>query len=156
MKSQTRGVKAHGTAQEVADAVGALMDLWGRVAQDTPPRLSNLQVRALALVRRAPGVNLTRLAEEVGAGPPATSRLCDRLEAAGLLKRRRSEGNRREIGLTLTRHGLETLDHLQELRAEALDQVSSRMPSDQRRNLVDGLRAFAKAVSGDSTAAETE
>ncbi|MFJ6797190.1 MarR family winged helix-turn-helix transcriptional regulator [Streptomyces sp. NPDC091268] len=144
-----------GTAQEVADAAGALMDLWGRIAQATPPRLSHLQVKALVVVRRVPGVNLTRLAEEVGTGPPATSRLCDRLEAAGLLKRRRLEGNRREIGLTLTLHGQETLDHLQELRAEALEKVLNRMPPEQRRHLVDGLRAFAKAMNGDGTATGT-
>ncbi|MFI9064274.1 MarR family winged helix-turn-helix transcriptional regulator [Streptomyces sp. NPDC053429] len=141
-------------AREVADAAEALIDLWGRVAQASPPRLSNLQVRALVVVRRVPGINLTRLAEEVGTGAPATSRLCDRLEAAGLLKRHRLEGNRREIGLTLTLHGQETIDRLQELRSEALEKVLSHMPSDQRRNLVDGLRAFAKAVNGDGGAAE--
>ncbi|MFF1556174.1 MarR family winged helix-turn-helix transcriptional regulator [Streptomyces sp. NPDC058279] len=127
------------------------MDLWGRAGQSTPPRLSNLQVRALVVVLRLPGINLTRLAEEIGTGAPATSRLCDRLEAAGLLKRRRLEDNRREIGLTLTLHGQEAINRLHDLRSEAAREVLGRMPSDQRQNLLDGLRAFAKAVEGDDT-----
>ncbi|MFF1410734.1 MarR family winged helix-turn-helix transcriptional regulator [Streptomyces sp. NPDC058289] len=134
------------TAREVAQAATGLVDLWDRTAQAASPRLSDLQLRALTATRRHPGINLTRLAEEVGARAPAASRLCDRLEAAGLLHRRRSEDDRREVGLVLTRHGHEAIDELHERRFQALRQVLGDMPPDRRRCLLEGLRAFTRAT----------
>lgn len=133
-------------ARDVATSVARLVDLWDRAALTTSPRLSSLQLRALTVTRRSPGINLTRLAEEVGAGVPAASRLCDRLEAAGLLRRRRSSDNRREVGLVLTQHGHETVDRLYERRSQALREVLSGMPPDHRRSLREGLRAFTEAA----------
>ncbi|WP_242438911.1 MarR family winged helix-turn-helix transcriptional regulator [Streptomyces sp. CB00455] len=127
-------------------AAAGLVDCWNRIAHTASPRLSSLQLRALNAIHRSPGINLTRLAEEVGAGAPAASRLCDRLEAAGLLRRRRSPDNRREVGLVLTHHGHEALDVLYERRSEALREVLRRMPAAQRRCLLDGLRAFTEAT----------
>ncbi|MEU9234052.1 MarR family winged helix-turn-helix transcriptional regulator [Streptomyces subrutilus] len=130
----------------MADSVPALVDLWAAAADSAPPRLSNLQWRALMAAQRSPGINLTRLAEEVGAGAPATSRLCDRLEAAGLLRRCRTEANRREVGLTLTRQGRETVDRLHERRTEALQEILGLMTTGDRQSLLDGLQAFARAA----------
>ncbi|MGW0362917.1 MarR family winged helix-turn-helix transcriptional regulator [Streptomyces sp. NPDC002990] len=133
-------------AQEVADAAAALVDLWERTAHTASPRLSSLQLRALTVTRRSPGINLTRLAEEVGAGAPAASRLCDRLEAAGLLRRQRSTDRRREVGLILTQRGHETVERLYERRSQALREVLLDMPADHRQHLLDGLRAFTEAT----------
>ncbi|MFI5867799.1 MarR family winged helix-turn-helix transcriptional regulator [Streptomyces sp. NPDC051546] len=134
------------TAREVAQAATGLVDLWARTSRAGSPRLSVLQLRALTATRHRPGISLTRLAEEVGAQAPAASRLCDRLEAAGLLHRRRSADDRREVGLVLTRHGQETIDELHERRSQALRQVLGDMPADRRQCLLEGLRAFAEAA----------
>ncbi|MFD3547311.1 MarR family transcriptional regulator [Streptomyces sp. NPDC058655] len=133
-------------AREVAVAAAVLVDLWDRTAHSASPRLSNLQLRALTVIQGNPGINLTRLAEEVRAGAPAASRLCDRLEAAGLLRRERSTDNRREVGLVLTAHGGEAVDHLYERRSRALRAVLSGMSAEQRRYLLAGLRAFTEAM----------
>ncbi|WP_411102890.1 MarR family winged helix-turn-helix transcriptional regulator [Streptomyces sp. cmx-4-9] len=129
-------------AQDVAKAAAALVDLWDRTAHAASPRLSSLQLRALMVTRRSPGINLTGLADEVGASPPAASRLCDRLEAAGLLRRRRNPDDRREVGLVLTTHGHDTVDELHERRRSALQEVLAGMPPADRRHLLDGLQAF--------------
>ncbi|MEU9027126.1 MarR family winged helix-turn-helix transcriptional regulator [Streptomyces sp. NPDC048383] len=133
-------------AHDVASAATALVDLWERTAHAASPRLSSLQLRALTAARLSPGINLTRLAEEVGAGAPAASRLCDRLEAAGLLRRRRNEDDRREVGLVLTTHGHEMVNGLQERRRRALQEVLGDMPSAHRRHLLEGLRSFAEVT----------
>ncbi|MFI0203821.1 MULTISPECIES: MarR family winged helix-turn-helix transcriptional regulator [Streptomyces] len=130
----------------VAEAAGALMDLWERAAQSAPPRLSALQLRALVGVRGSPGINLTRLSEEIAATAPATSRLCDRLEAAGLLRRDRADSDRREIVLTLTEHGRQAIDVLVVQRSRAIYEVLGHVPVEQCRELLSGLQAFTRAA----------
>ncbi|WP_329201251.1 MULTISPECIES: MarR family winged helix-turn-helix transcriptional regulator [unclassified Streptomyces] len=136
----------HEASREVADAAEALVDCWTRAGQNTPPRLSALQVRALLAVRRCPGVNLSRLADMVGVSVPAGSRLCDRLEAAGFLRRERAATDRREIGLFLTRDGGDSLHLLSELRAADLRAVLQRMSNEEREALLAGLRAYTRAA----------
>lgn len=133
-------------AHAVAKAAAALVDLWDRTARAASPRLSGLQLCALMIVRVSPGINLTRLAEEVGAGASATSRLCDRLEAAGLLRRRRRPNDRREVGLVLTHQGHESVDAMHERRCRAMLEVLRSMPSDRRLHLLEGLRAFSEVT----------
>ncbi|MFD3875831.1 MarR family winged helix-turn-helix transcriptional regulator [Streptomyces sp. NPDC058623] len=110
------------------------------------PRLSSLQLRALTVIRRSPGINLTRLAEVTGTAVPATSRLCDRLEAGGLLNRGRNVENRREVGLILTPQGHESIAYLFSRRAAALREVLRAMPAERRHCLLVGLRAFTEAA----------
>ncbi|MFE4860742.1 MarR family transcriptional regulator [Streptomyces sp. NPDC056670] len=133
-------------AQQVSEAAEALIVTWNAAAQGAVPRLSTLQLEALLIARRSPGINLTGLAERIGAAPPAASRLCDRLEAAGLLDRRRPSTNRREIELTLTPHGRHILEALAERRLAAINQVLLHVPAAQGEALLVGLRAFTEAV----------
>lgn len=75
-------------AGRIADAVDGLAELWTAAAAEASVRLSPHQLRALHALEAEPGANLTLLAERLEAGLPTVSRLCDRLEAAGLLLRR--------------------------------------------------------------------
>ncbi|MGW2995375.1 MarR family winged helix-turn-helix transcriptional regulator [Streptomyces sp. NPDC001193] len=135
------------TAREVADASGALTDACEQASQSASPRLSALQLRALTAVRGSPRINLTRLAEEVGAAAPATSRLCDRLEAAGLLSRSRVDvADRREIVLTVTQSGREILEIVADRRTKAVHEILKRLSPRQRQDLLHGLQAFADAA----------
>lgn len=142
------------TAREIAAAAGALADVWEHASQSTPPRLSTLQLRALLAVGGSPRINLTRLAEEVGATAPAASRLCDRLEAAGLLRRERAFMDRREIVLSLTQHGREVIELLAERRCRAVYEVLKHVPAEQREELLNGLRAFTQAADSATTPSE--
>ena len=133
-------------ARLVSENAEALVATWSEVVRTATPRLSGLQLQALLVVHRSPGINLTGMAEQVGAAPSAVSRLCDRLEAAGLLVRRRATTSRREIGLTLTPHGYEMLDALSERRFLAIRRVLQRVSPEQREALLGGLRAFTEAT----------
>lgn len=133
-------------AAHVAEAAEAVVSSWTRASLGAPLRLPALQLEALLIVRRHPGMNLTGLAGEVGAAPPAVSRLCDRLEAAGLLRREPAPASRREIGLVLTAQGHGLIDALFARRYAIFRTVLSRMPKAEREELLAGLLAFSKAA----------
>ncbi|MGW1949906.1 MarR family winged helix-turn-helix transcriptional regulator [Streptomyces sp. NPDC001940] len=140
---------SHGVTTEMTEALEALISCWQHASRPLSPQLSVLQLQALLVARRYPGINLTGMAREVGAAPPAASRLCDRLEAAGLLRREPAPTSRREIGLLLTLQGNDMLDTVFAQRAEWVGDVLSRMPPGSRRQLLTGLRAFVQAARPD-------
>ncbi|RCH67597.1 MarR family transcriptional regulator [Streptomyces sp. SDr-06] len=133
-------------ARQVAEAAEALVTTWTAAVQNVVPRLSVMQLEALRIVSQAPGLNLTSFADLVGATAPTASRLCDRLEAAGLLRRERAPANRREVGLSLTLQGQELWASISEQRSLAMRRVLQGVPAAQREALLAGLGAFAAAV----------
>ncbi|MEW1643961.1 MULTISPECIES: MarR family transcriptional regulator [unclassified Streptomyces] len=135
-------------AGRIADAVDGLAELWTAAAAEASVRLSPHQLRALHALEAEPGANLTLLAERLDAGLPTVSRLCDRLEAAGLLRREAAPHNRREIQLWLTAHGRDVLAEVAQLRSTALTEVLSGMAADDRAALERGLLAFVATLTG--------
>ncbi len=141
-------------AREIADAVDALANLWAVAAQGASLRLSPHQLRALRILEAEPGLNLTALAEGMEIGPPTASRLCDRLEAAGLLERLLHPHRRREVQLVLTGRGRQVLSEVAERRSQALAAVLAGMDPAAREALSRGMRAFLSARGG--TGAQTD
>lgn len=132
-------------AHEIADAVERLATLWSMAAQEAAVRLSPHQLRALRALQAAPEVNLTGLAERLDIGLPTASRLCDRLEAAGMLERALHLRNRREVLLTLTAQGRRVLEDVARRRAQALAGVLAAMEPAERSALIRGMKAFLRA-----------
>jgi len=132
-------------ARQVADAVESLVACWLTAAEEAPPRLPARQLHALRTVRGRPELNLTALAEHLGVGLPTASRLCDRLEAAGLLERTVPPQSRREVQLVLTAYGHRVLADVAERRVRRLTSVFEAMTPAQRAALEHGLFAFHQA-----------
>ncbi|MEV7074744.1 MarR family transcriptional regulator [Streptomyces sp. NPDC093990] len=132
-------------ALEIADAVDGLANLWSVAAQGASLRLSPHQLRALRVLESEPGLNLTALAESLDIGPPTASRLCDRLEAAGLLERLLHPHRRREVQIVLTGRGRQVLNEVAARRSQALAAVLAAMGPGERSALSGGLRAFLSA-----------
>ncbi|MFJ7147108.1 MarR family winged helix-turn-helix transcriptional regulator [Streptomyces sp. NPDC100445] len=132
-------------ALEIADAADGLANLWSVAAQGASLRLSPHQLRALRILESQPGLNLTALAEGMEIGPPTASRLCDRLEAAGLLERLLHPHRRREVRLVLTAPGRHVLDEVAARRSQALAAVLAAMAPGDRDALSLGMRAFLAA-----------
>ncbi|MGQ4385612.1 MarR family winged helix-turn-helix transcriptional regulator [Streptomyces sp. SAS_270] len=139
------GVCPEEVARQVADAVERLVTLWTAAAEAVSPRLSPHQLKALKAVWHRSELNLTALAEILGIALPAASRLCDRLEAAGLLQRMSHPGNRRELQLRVTPCGRRVLLEVAERRSVSLADVLAAMAPAQRTSLEDGLHAFHRA-----------
>jgi DNA-binding MarR family transcriptional regulator len=146
--AQTATVAAAGIACEV---IALLEVLWerGRDAVSAAP-VSTSQLRVMHILERDEGINLRTLGEVLGAAPPSVSRLCDRLEALGYVKRSASAVSRREVELRLTAPGRAYLRDLRARREEALVAAVEAMPPDARDALVHGLGEFRSAVDAGS------
>jgi DNA-binding MarR family transcriptional regulator len=84
------------------------------------------QATLLWLIRRNAGLSLAELAAEEDISPPALSGHVDRLEAAWLVERVRSDADRRRVGLRLTDEGSQLL---RRVRARRTTWLAERMRS---------------------------
>jgi DNA-binding MarR family transcriptional regulator len=100
----------------------------------------------LTIILGSEHTNMSRLAEALDVVPSSASRLCDRLEATGLLRRVPDPRDRREVRLLLTPSALRLLDELRERRQAALAEVLERMSPARRQDLVRALVAFHAAA----------
>ena len=124
----------------------ALVLCWARAEAGIEPQVPPSQLRALLALDRYGPLNLVGLAQELGALPSSASRLCDRLEAAGLLRRGVNEASRREIEVSLSRDGRALLDRLATSRRNQLGIVLEAMTPADRTALMTGLETFALAA----------
>ncbi|GAA0810041.1 MarR family winged helix-turn-helix transcriptional regulator [Spirilliplanes yamanashiensis] len=143
-------VTDHAAAVESAvESLLAVLDA-ARLAQS--PAVPPTQLRVLLIVAAAEQTNMNRLAEALDVVPSSASRLCDRLEATGLLRRVVDPRDRREVRLELTPASRQLLDDLRERRRLALAEVLDRMPPGARQDLVRALQAFDAAARRDEPA----
>ncbi|WP_067490562.1 MarR family transcriptional regulator [Actinomadura hibisca] len=144
----TPGLGAEEAAAVLDEAAGSLMAVWARVhnAPDVP--VPATQLRALFVLERGP-VNISALATELNALVSSASRLCDRLEASGLLLRDPGQDDRREVTVRLTAEGQELMDRLRVRRQEELGRVLSMMSAQARQALLWGLGQFHEASGMD-------
>lgn len=135
------------SADEIMVSAQDLVLLWDRAEDWATPRIPPLQVRVLTVLGRQGSMNLTQLSRAVGAIPSSASRLCDRLEAAGLVERRTSAGSRREITLALSVEGQRRLDAFAQVRRDDFESVLDGMSGPARRALLKGLTAFSDSAA---------
>src|SRR3954463_8020840 len=130
--------------ESTAEALLGVLDA-ARLAQ--VPAVPPAQLRVLAIVAGKRHTTMSRLAEALDVVPSSASRLCDRLEATGLLRRVPDPRDRREVRLMITPSARRLLDELRDGRREALAAVLDRMPAAAQQELVDALAAFATAAT---------
>lgn len=107
---------------------------------------SPVHLRALQCLDGLGGGNVSALSAALDMLPSTTSRLSDRLAAAGLITRTVSPVNRRATLLQLTHAGREVLAELARVRAAGLAEIAERMTEGERAALLTGLRAFDRAA----------
>src|SRR5919106_5136384 len=85
----------------------SLLQLNRRLRRELAPLgITGGQAALLHTVRTHPGIGVRELADLEGVSTPAMTAYVDRLQAAGLLARRKSERDRRRVELELTEDGL--------------------------------------------------
>jgi len=131
-------------AAVAAELLDALQRRSTEGAEENP--IPPSQLRALLAVERSEGTNLRLLGKALGSKPPAVSRLCDRMQADGLLERSLSANSRREVELRLSQRGHSVLAEHRASRLRRLHRVLATMPVDQLRSLTCGLTAFHDAA----------
>ncbi|BBB00153.1 putative MarR family transcriptional regulator [Actinacidiphila reveromycinica] len=141
------------TVSEVGEVLELLQAAWerGRREFGTAP-LSAAQTRVLYVIEREPGINLSGLGRSLSAAAPSVTRMCDRLQAAGFLRRAAGAQDRREVELELTEAGAAHLQAIRHRREQALHQAMELMEPEARRALVAGLKALGEAVGAPAPA----
>ncbi|WP_418962821.1 MarR family winged helix-turn-helix transcriptional regulator [Streptomyces lavendofoliae] len=124
--------------RHAAELAAILVALAERAALH-PSDLPRSTIRALGAVQEGAQVSLGELSGSLGIAPATASRLCGRLEDAGLLVRRPDPADRRRLVLELTPRGEA---RLRTYRAQHLRHIATllRLPD------VD-LAAFAQALA---------
>ncbi|PZV98782.1 DNA-binding transcriptional regulator, MarR family [Micromonospora phaseoli] len=107
--------------------------------------VSPTQLRVLSLLSDRPEINVNGLAELLDVVPSSASRLCDRLEAIGLVRRMADPRDRREVRLIPTAAAESLLGEVRSRRHEAVQAVLDRMPARMQQDLLRALLAFAQA-----------
>ena len=121
-----------------------LLEACERAVEELGSSVPPAQMRALLVIGGAGGLNLSKLADALGASASAASRLCDRRQAAGLLTRDRA-ASRREILLVPTESGRRLAEWVRGRRRAALSEVLGAMSPDGREALARGLVELAGA-----------
>ncbi|MCZ4103747.1 MarR family winged helix-turn-helix transcriptional regulator [Streptomyces sp. H39-C1] len=99
----------------------------------------------MVMIEACEGVNLTALSEALSSRPSGVSRLCDGLEAAGLLERGASTTSGREVELRLIASG-QSLTDIRDFRRREVTTVLRTMPTAQLVALIERLEALPSAA----------
>lgn len=132
-------------AAELEVATRGLLSVNVAVLESMEKRIGLAPLRALQALQRLGPSLVTELGTELDMVPSSTSRLCDRLDEAGLITRRVAPHNRRATLLELTEAGRSILDELVTHRAEVLGRVAANVSEQDRRALLRGATAFTVA-----------
>jgi DNA-binding MarR family transcriptional regulator len=98
-------------AGALLEALPALMRFVRRQMRSRRAKgLSVPQFRTLVQLRRCPATSLSSVCESLGSSPPTTSRIVSGLVSKGLIVRRTSERDRRQVSLQLTPRGQAVID----------------------------------------------
>ncbi|GAA2499343.1 MarR family winged helix-turn-helix transcriptional regulator [Winogradskya humida] len=143
-------------AAAVESTVESMLGVFESARLAQSPAVPPAQLRVLTIISRNEHVNMSRLAETLDVVPSSASRLCDRLEATGLLRRVPDPRDRREVRLLPTPAARRLLDELRERRQSALAEVLERMPPARRAELVRALAAFDAAATSVATGSAAE
>ncbi|MEU6765527.1 MarR family transcriptional regulator [Streptomyces sp. NPDC046853] len=136
-------------ARQVGDIAELLDVLWEQARSDSPaPNVPASQLRVMYLVDREDGLRMRALVELLGAAPPSASRLVDRLQALGFVRRDPCPDSGREVLLSLTAEGRRYLARIREERDDLLMRTLATMPARQRTTLTRSLAAFQEALTG--------
>lgn len=103
------------------------------------------QVTLLSGIRKHPGLSQRDLAERERISGAAASAHVDRLERAGLVRRTRSETDRRRIGLEVTPKGVRVLEQVRRRRTAWLAERLEALDPEQRDAIdraIEPLRAL--------------
>lgn len=129
-------------AAAVDDALRPVLLLAARASAKATQRVSTSQLQALLVLQERGPMNLTALADELGAIPSSATRLCDRLVAADLIQRETGSADRREVFLHLTASGRRVVRQVRDLRREGLREALEACSPRDRRALLNGLHAL--------------
>jgi DNA-binding MarR family transcriptional regulator len=128
--------------------LNVFIEAWQRALEELGCLIPPAQLRALLVIDDAGQLNLTALATELGASPSAASKLCSRLEAAGLVTRETAALSRREILLAPTESGRELAGWVREQRQAVVTQALAQLSPARQQDLARALAELGGRTAG--------
>ncbi len=104
------------------------------------------QVKALFVLLQEQPLTVSALADRLGVGISAGSRVVDRLVQFHLVERSDDPDNRRRSLVRLTGHGGALINRLQQGRLDRLRRCLRQLSEEQLSGLINGLRALDEAA----------
>ena len=129
----------------------SLLQLNRRLRRELAPLgITGGQAALLHTVRTHPGIGVRELADLEGVSTPAMTAYVDRLQAAGLLARHKSERDRRRVELELTEDGLRLLRSARRRRTAWLAARLRRLSPEELGSVEAALPALRKLLAEDA------
>ena len=132
--------------EEFLTASRALIGLAVHSLGSAPVDVTAPQHRVLVLLAGRGPQSVTEVAEELGVNRSNATRICDRLERAGLVRRSPSAEDGRVVRVDVTPDGLALVHAVTRSRREEIERVLRGMSAAERRSAVRALEAFNRAA----------
>jgi DNA-binding MarR family transcriptional regulator len=140
------------STEPVVDAVvrasRALVGITLRALSSVSDEVTLPQLRTLVVVSLQGPQTVSALAERLDVHASTMTRMCSRLVARGLVARKPSALDRREVVIELTATGQGLVDEVMDKRRREIDAVVRRMTPDDRDRVVAALELFSQAADG--------
>lgn len=137
------------STEPVVDAVvrasRALVGITLRALASASDEVTLPQLRTLVVVSLQGAQTVSALAERLDVHASTMTRMCSRLVSRGLVARKPSALDRREVVIELTAQGQGLVNEVMDKRRREIDSVVRRMSSDDRDRVVAALEMFAQA-----------
>lgn len=104
------------------------------------------QYRTLVLLAGRSPQGMAALAAALGVSPSTVTRMCDRLIRKGLIRRRTSTRDRRQVRVALTTEGKRVVAEVTARRRAEIGRIISAIPVARRTELAQALSAFAESA----------
>lgn len=113
--------------------------LFYRIRHDSQLRsketLPEGQVFLLIMLNNQGTVKATDIAVKLGITSGAVTGMTDKMEKLGLIRRERSEEDRRVVRISLTEHGADTLERIRLARFNRLSELISQLEPDELQQM---------------------
>jgi DNA-binding MarR family transcriptional regulator len=120
--------------------------LAARSLGDAGEEVTLAQYRTLVVLASLGPQTVASLADALAVTPPTATRMCDRLVAKGLVRRRHERTDRRVVRITLAPAGRRLVDEVTVRRRAELASLLAGMPGSTMTALVDALGSFSAAA----------
>jgi DNA-binding MarR family transcriptional regulator len=120
-----------------------MVGLAARSLADLDADVTLPQYRALVVLASRGPQRVVDISAELGVNSSTGTRMCERLVRKGLIRRQRSDADRREVRLTLTEAGEDLVDDVTRARRSELVRIVDAVPEASHEPLAAALRSLA-------------
>ncbi len=111
---------------------------------DLDLNFSKMELLSLLMVERRGEISMSEMAEAMNMPMSTATGIADRMVRKGLLKRERTETDRRMVVLGLSEQGREVIAHWKEVVSRYLNQIEEALTDEEKKLL---FKVFIKVIS---------